>query len=470
MDLGLQLLDGASCRCCVQHLVLAEVIVEVVQIVHVLKIISTECFRASLRAGARTHAAHLGHALGQPFTPTSQRLAERRRRGSQASLQHRQCKADGAPAAVVLQRLCPIELVANILGHPAVQARLVVGLRARHRVGAALGEQRSALEGQQAFLHHATHQVGRVDLVDPVAKASFEAVAVEQLHEQLEVGVRAIVGSGGHQQKVPCHTRQQPTELVALRLADLAAGVRRRHLVGLVAYHEIPLGFGRLELYMQVGVSSQLVEPRYSQIVLGEPVPAVGSSKAVAGGDVERQPELAGELLLPLFNETSGAYDKTTSDVTACHQLADQQTSHDRLSGAGIVCQQKAQRLARQHRLVHRSDLMRQRFDQRSVHRQQRVEQVGQQDALGLRHQPEVGTVAVEAPRSPFLDDLKPRLVVAEEQLVVDCARCVLVDQLDGRRTCPSHPLDSDCLTARRDAAHGCALLEVLQTDHAPKA
>ena len=57
---------------------------------------------------------------------------------------------------------------------------------------------------------------------------------------------------------------------------------------------------------------------------------------------------------------------------------------HDRLTRAGVVGQQKAQRLAGQHRLVDGRDLVRQRFDQGGVHGQHGVEEVGEADAVGL--------------------------------------------------------------------------------------
>ena len=65
---------------------------------------------------------------------------------------------------------------------------------------------------------------------------------------------------------------------------------------------------------------------------------------------------------------------------------------------------------------------MRQRVDHRRVDRQQRVEQVREADALRFGHQPEQRAVAIEAPRPPLDDDLKPGLVVAVEQFVGDRA------------------------------------------------
>ena len=99
-------------------------------------------------------------------------------------------------------------------------------------------------------------------------------------------------------------------------------------------------------------------------------------------------------------------------------QLLHQQAGHDRLAGAGVVGQQEAQRLARQHRLVDRRDLVRQRLDVGGVDGQQRVEEVRQADALRLGHQAEEGAVAVKAPGAALLDEFQARFVVPVEQHV----------------------------------------------------
>ena len=97
---------------------------------------------------------------------------------------------------------------------------------------------------------------------------------------------------------------------------------------------------------------------------------------------------------------------------------------HDRLAGAGVVGEQEAQRLARQHRLVDGRDLVRQRLDERGVDGEHRIEQMREADALRLGDEPEQRAVAVEAPRPALLDDLQiAARRVAVEQLVADLAR-----------------------------------------------
>ena len=79
-------------------------------------------------------------------------------------------------------------------------------------------------------------------------------------------------------------------------------------------------------------------------------------------------------------------------------QLADVETGHDGLAGAGIVGQDEAQRLRGQHRLVDGRDLVRQRVHVRRVDGHHRVEEEGQVDALGLDGELEVLAVAIEGP------------------------------------------------------------------------
>jgi hypothetical protein len=117
-------------------------------------------------------------------------------------------------------------------------------------------------------------------------------------------------------------------------------------------------------------------------------------------------------------------------EVAADHQLLDQKPRHDGLAGTWIVGEQKPQRLPGQHRLVDGVDLVRQRFDVRRVDRQQRIEQVGQADALCFRDQPNERSVAIEAPGPTLLDDLQARFVVAAYQLIRNPSGRIFVRQL----------------------------------------
>ncbi len=280
------------------------------------------------------------------------------------------------------------------------------------------GKSGRAVELEQVLLHHAAHQVGHVDLVHAVAELALEAVAVEQRQEELEVLFLAVVRRRGHQQEVAREAREQLAEPVALGVLDLAAEEGGRELVRLVADDEVVAAVRGAELLLHVLVARELVEARDGEVVLEEPVAGAGGLELVVGQDLERQMEAPVEFVLPLLDEAAGADDQAALEVAAGDQLLDEQARHDRLAGAGVVGEQEAQRLARQHRLVDGGDLVRQRLDQRGVDREHRIEQVGQADAVRLGDETEQRAVAVEAPRPARLDDLEARLVVPVEDLV----------------------------------------------------
>jgi hypothetical protein len=75
------------------------------------------------------------------------------------------------------------------------------------------------------------------------------------------------------------------------------------------------------------------------------------------------------------------------------------------------------------------------------MHRQHRVEQVGEANAVRLRHQAEQGAIAIEAPGTALFNQLQTGLIVAVEQLASDLAGWGLVVQLQRLR---AEPLDAD--------------------------
>ena len=184
---------------------------------------------------------------------------------------------------------------------------------------------------------------------------------------------------------------------------------------------------------MHVLVARELVQAGNDEVCFQEPVAGAGGFELVVGQDLEGKMETAVELVLPLLGEAAGADDEAALQVAAGDQLLDEQAGHDGLAGAGVVGQQEAQRLARQHALVDGRDLVRQRLDHRGVDGQHWIEQVCQADALGLGNQSEKRAVAVKAPRPTQFNHLDPRLVVAIEQFVGDLPGGRLVGQLQGR-------------------------------------
>ena len=218
--------------------------------------------------------------------------------------------------------------------------------------------------------------------MDAVAELALEPVAVEQRHEQLEVLFLAVVRRGGHQQEVAREAREELAQPVALRVADLAAEEGGRELVGLVDHDQVVAAVRGAQLRLHVLVAGQLVQARDGEVVLEEPVAGAGGFELVVRHDLERQVEPPAELVLPLLDEAAGADDEASAEVAPRDQLLDEEAGHDRLAGARIVREQEAQRLAREHLLVDRRDLVRERVHERGVDREHGIEQVGEADAV----------------------------------------------------------------------------------------
>lgn len=108
------------------------------------------------------------------------------------------------------------------------------------------------------------------------------------------------------------------------------------------------------------------------------------------------QAELLGHFLLPLLDKASRRDDQASLKVTPDQELLDQKPGHDSLPGPGIVCQQKAKRLPRQHFTVDGRDLVRQRFNLGGADSKIGIEKMGKTDAIGLGRQAEKASVRIE--------------------------------------------------------------------------
>ena len=146
--------------------------------------------------------------------------------------------------------------------------------------------------------------------MNTVAKLAFEAVAVEQRQEELEVLFLAVVRRGGHQQEMAREPGEELAEPVALRVLDLAAEKRGRELVRLVADDEIVAAVRGAELLLHVFVARQLVEAGDAEVVFQKPIAGAGGLELVVGQDLERQMEAPMQFVLPLFDKAAGANDR----------------------------------------------------------------------------------------------------------------------------------------------------------------
>jgi hypothetical protein len=291
--------------------------------------------------------------------------------GRQPALQRGKGEAHRALAVAVLQLVGPVHLLLDVSRDGFVQGGFQIGQLVVDRAGDALGEQRRAVELQQVFLDHAAHEISDVNLVGAVAELAVEAVAVQQAHEQLEVFFLAVVRRGRHQQQVAGDAAQQFAQLEALSLVDLVSEVAGRELVRLIDHHQVPVR--KAQLVQELFAARQLVYAGDHQVGILEGVTAA-LLHHLAAEEAELQAELLGHFVLPLLDQASRGHDQHAPGVGAHQQFSDQQAGHDGFAGAGVVSQHVAQRLARQHRLVDCSDLVRQRFHVGRVNRHHRVE------------------------------------------------------------------------------------------------
>ena len=181
--------------------------------------------------------------------------------------------------------------------------------------------------------------------MDAIAEPAFEAVPVEQRHEELKVLFLAVVRRRGHQQEVPGQPRQQLAELVALCFFDLAAEDRWRDILWASSTTTRSQSVARSLAWrssLRESLSSRQIASGFSENQL--PVRAASSLSLVmiSNGKWKRRSSSSCHCSTSI----AGADDQAALQVPSDHQLLDQQAGHDRLAGAGIVGQEKPQRLA----------------------------------------------------------------------------------------------------------------------------
>jgi hypothetical protein len=107
--------------------------------------------------------------------------------------------------------------------------------------------------------------------------------------------------------------------------------------------------------------------------------------------------EAAIQLVLPLLGETARADNEASLQIVARDHLLHQEAGHDGLARTGVVRQQESQRLARQHFLVDRRDLVGSGSTS-EVDGKHRIEEMRQPDAVSFGDEPKQLAVSVETP------------------------------------------------------------------------
>ena len=150
------------------------------------------------------------------------------------------------------------------------------------------------------------------------------------------------------------------------------------------------------ELRLQLVGTRRHVEPHDQPVLLDERIAGDRGFDLIAGQDVEAEAEFLGHLVLPLLDQTSGRDDQAALEIAADQQFLDEQSRHDGLAGAGIVGEQEAQRLARQHLAIDGRDLVRQRLDLGGADGEVGIEKIGEPDAVGFGREAQQAAVGVE--------------------------------------------------------------------------
>ena len=171
------------------------------------------------------------------------------------------------------------------------------------------------------------------------------------------------------------------------------------------------------------------------------------------------------QLILPLFHEVAGRDNEAAVQIPANHQFLNEQARHNRLASTGIVGQQVAQGLFAKHRIIDGGNLVRQRLNQRGMHGNQGVKQVGQADTIRLRGQAKEGTISIKTPRQTSGDDLQVLHSITIQQFVTQVAVDIFINELNTRRTMP-FDTDHRDITARKETLNQYPRREIFQESH----
>ena len=137
----------------------------------------------------------------------------------------------------------------------------------------------------------------------------------------MEVFLFAVVGRSRHQQEVTGQVGEELAQAVALGIAQFVAEIAGRHLVGLIAYDQVPVTVARLQFLLDLLVAREFVEAGDHEIGFEEPVAGAGGFELVVGEDLEGQLEAPVELILPLFGQRARTDDQAALEVAAGDHL-----------------------------------------------------------------------------------------------------------------------------------------------------
>ncbi len=147
------------------------------------------------------------------------------------------------------------------------------------------------------------------------------------------------------------------------------------------------------------------------------------------------------------ITKTSGRHDKATFQIAASDQFLDKQACHDCFASAGVIGQQKTQRLAWEHFPIHGRNLMRQGINKAGVNCQIGVKVMGKLYTVCLRNNPQKITVRIERPSPSSCINLDARLVIAVKRGFSDATALNTIYEIDDLITNPLDRHDLNWLT-----------------------
>jgi hypothetical protein len=158
--LRLQLLDRPGSSGLVENLFLDSlylVIGSFFEILNVVGIKGRHAFSQSRDKGASLEQFELAQSFFKPLPAAAKGLIDGFRRRSQSPLKDGERKADGPGTFVILKRLRSVEFLTHVVGYLFIEPGFGIGKLVGHRMGHALGKQRSPVKLQQRLFDHATH-------------------------------------------------------------------------------------------------------------------------------------------------------------------------------------------------------------------------------------------------------------------------------------------------------------------------
>ena len=402
-------------RAVVRHIFVGSMGVEIVGRVQAVEASSAA---GHVRRSERAGAQGLGR-LRQLGRPPLERAQQRPRRASQPPLKDAHCQADrAAPRRLAVD-------VAEVVGRGVVEGLLAVGAGREfvaEGVAGAGAVERATLQVPHLLLG-APEEVAAplASREAPERFAGREDVGVQQPPQVMVGGVLPHVGRRGQQQEVAGGPAEAgvlgawgrvPGVWRATGVRGRAAGQRLRQavppglarapvvcggrqLVGLVEDDQV-VGFDvGIAQRAEDAFARQRVDRDDRQVTRPSLERIAGRAARAGPGrrrhirpshDPERQAKERPQLPLPVADQPCRGRDQHATDPPSRKHVAHDQPSHDRLPRPRVVRKEEAERVLRQHVLVHRDPLVRQRVDPRDLAGKRRVELVSVLQPQRLGH------------------------------------------------------------------------------------